>query len=1846
MDTLLVVLFVLVIFSIFICLENNGFLKNKSQLIEGMTPTPDELLEEARLLSSQGVCTDPLGAPIWPRDESTCTGLTGFELEFLDVTTKKNQLTGISTPDNVIERELSLKYGDIVKVDGNPTDSRYQYENDSFIYRGVNTVNLETHTDQIALFPYKEIINNEEKLEYCYNDSGLVDANTKASCQSAPHNGTFLTPVLEPGLDLSAVNDDFKSISCQDIGDNKFATVGGVPCFSADKIKPSHCVSYDGTNDTGERQVFQIKPTSFWKSNYILGSNTPIDDLCIGVPSDNTWNYNSNLNTMMDSQQFAELLTQVESTVDQGLNSEFESYFTTSQADNINRVLPANQAALQAQQLQARTDYLNTTCSFEGESLTPPIPYHGNIARNTAKLYVCADGDSLNATKISENCSQGQLSCDPQFAKDDPSVLIKHVQCSNGNFTYTGCLADTCILPADFDVKYQIIDNNTGKQAGDSVTINDLKNMVDDTLNVRCKQGYSGTPNITSCRETGTGELVIDGCTENLCSIGDTSGYNIPNQSSQSESLSSLYNNNNMDSSYTVVTDSTNPLPFLKCDSPNYYHLLNPGDAGYNEFMLDVTNGENLKDHAMYPKATCNVSSGQNITSDFTFSGCYPNQCQNPSRVDQNKFYDGTSSKPEHMEDTRSTKQTGTHKYVQYQYDNISSSNDNINITEIQNKIKCGINYTKEGESGSTDNDDKEVPPEKIKCYNFFDFNTLSDTSDQYAPTYSKKLPDGSFSTPPTFSEFHSNWIANNTDIPNVGSRILPFSVSGCLENYCTWPKVDSTTPGHEVPRVRDQVNSGLSDDELGLLQQNGQRFQLGYQYDSTTSSTIDYTPVLPKTARDWVDYNESTDTVNLKCVGESDNICEEEPIFTIAEITEMVQNVPPEINSKGNSLPGEVALSMDPAELSSVGRGGEFTISRCWNSVTPGEDPYVTCQGTDCTDINSSTCEASSSGCQQNKCTLSATNATVGTRILIETLDTNTGQVTFKSVGGTEQENMTESFNVDQIRNITCDYNHSKPVTGGAAGLYGGGTTMQNIKIECNSDGGNFIIENPCDTTVCGTQINKIDSLINLTSSGGDINSICPNQSWIDSHDSYYGSLSSPPISVPIVAPFPTDSIILGNGSCNDDSLTNDVLYDFNKSRYKDNGSGNYECYNQDTIPDTIAVNGMTSIGDVTESCNYDRDTFDTPRKTVSGCQPRLCTLPQLSDGYEYNSSLIVGNSYSTDSILNRDYYQGVKPAYLSQADYDTLTYNTDDLIKCAPGYHGTVSLSCSQTRDSTSPIELVLEGCTINQCTLPPTLDSNIDTSMLSVPLTGTMAVDTLNYTDPSIGIKCGNNTSYDPSTNITCDTHNGVFSGLDTMCTQNMCTYPTPIFPDLPDSNYDNRIRDITAIPEAELPSALQGTPGGPNPLKTLIHSYMVPPADHNICYENLPSNPGSHPVSDFSSVTCGENCTGVPVVECNTPNTDMDISGCKEKYCNLPAFTSLDNIKYNFGGITDKLELVSRMNGAGTAVGITPHQSDRVFSGENAVLSCSPFAQQDDPSVPPTMVCGDGSDFILSGCSDLTQPTENSSSGHIIYSYYPSGCPIAKDNAFIFLSGTSAPGQGGANISGESVTHSLDRTILSGVGEFYYYKNSETDPTNPPVNEYSSDEPDGWTQDGDNGWFKIEMVLNYSELGLDQINSRMQAFMDINKDMCDKISTCDGFNVSRFNRLTSEIDAIEKADARDPTNGTVDISILSSYLADSNNNILEYGTMKAEQKDIRCNSHIDATVIGFHNDWGANITTGGNSYVYNEYGTPTKDVLNHQVIPNNSSIYFKQLTLSDGSGDSNMGYTNVDEPDTTP
>ena len=178
-----------------------------------------------------------------------------------------------------------------------------------------------------------------------------------------------------------------------------------------------------------------------------------------------------------------------------------------------------------------------------------------------------------------------------------------------------------------------------------------------------------------------------------------------------------------------------------------------------------------------------------------------------------------------------------------------------------------------------------------------------------------------------------------------------------------------------------------------------------------------------------------------------------------------------------------------------------------------------------------------------------------------------------------------------------------------------------------------------------------------------------------------------------------------------------------------------------------------------------------------------------------------------------------------------------------------------------------------------------------------------------------------------------------------------------------------------------------------------------------------------------------------------------------------------------------------------------------------------------------------------------------------------------------------------------------------------------------------------------WYKVPILLKYTELSPAQINSNMQAFMNVNKDMCDKISSCEGFNITRFNRLTSEIDAVKKADARND-DGTVNRTLLSDFLRDQGNEILEYGTMKGEQKDILCNSHMDLNVVGFHENWGATTTMGGNSYIYNSttINGENQDVLNHKVVPSKSAIYFKKNTLTAPVNDPLMGYTHIDIPDT--
>jgi hypothetical protein len=210
--------------------------------------------------------------------------------------------------------------------------------------------------------------------------------------------------------------------------------------------------------------------------------------------------------------------------------------------------------------------------------------------------------------------------------------------------------------------------------------------------------------------------------------------------------------------------------------------------------------------------------------------------------------------------------------------------------------------------------------------------------------------------------------------------------------------------------------------------------------------------------------------------------------------------------------------VPLNSQDLLEVGRGGPFTISRCWRRNTIDVKPNVKCERTDdsvaggckytrkhieSAEKKASCSEAKVSGCKQNKCKLSTLDAQSGTRLLIETSD---GQ--YVTVGGPNSDNSDTLFNVDQIRRVTCDYNFSKI---DPAKTFG--------HVWCDTNGGNILIQNPCKKTQCGVEADQpLDKIKivdtqhirtpgyseadNIVTSSGDksVSSRPPGKGWADS--------------------------------------------------------------------------------------------------------------------------------------------------------------------------------------------------------------------------------------------------------------------------------------------------------------------------------------------------------------------------------------------------------------------------------------------------------------------------------------------------------------------------------------------------------------------------------------------------------------------------------------------------------------------------------------------------------------------------------------------------------------------------
>jgi hypothetical protein len=1887
MDNLFIVFFVIIIFTMCMGFKNRKN-KVKHYVVEGQTNMDQEITQnlanEAQLLSSQGLCYENTSdatlaqeqaqrglnpgeeavQPKWPRDEQTCTGITGFNLEFLNKEEKLNifntiqEQTGISLSDTVRENELTLENNDIV-----------QYEENLYVYYG-EPINLnDTSVDEIVLFPYKH--NDNDNVEYCVNLEGDVSItdDTKEICD-ADDSKIFLTPTTTEDTYVSLTTSDNYNVN--QCGTDRF-TGSGIVCVNPNDIKINNCFSNDLSG-----QIFQIKPKNFWKTQYASGSNHTITDMCEGIRTDDIWVYNSALNTMMDSQRFAEIQQNVDSTIISNLDRVFTTEYATSSSQN-RRTDEEYESMLERLETAAE-EARNRNCNYEGTISDPPLDvedlYLGNIVnvsdQNTAGLYICEGGDNrLSATTVIETCPTSNLVCDENVS--ETVGLRRYIHCPDNHFKFEGCVPGRCKLSVDFYTKYRpkamanlpsqeiVVNNNDSEQ--NTVSIHDLQDWHRkeqdpvDSLKIECSSSHHGTPNITQCL---TGETIqISGCEINECN-----GADIP------ITESSKYGNLVTDQGTLAQWQSNNVN--LECSRNN--HQIN----NLNQFTQYISNLENDENYHGIDFACDSNGEGSGPFPISITNGCQPNICKNPKT---NNIYDTSQDKPRMYSETLNIVNTVDDKYNKYVIDEYTgniSDNSNIIPGDLLGKIKCGKNYTLNGQNSGA-GDSRELTVDNITCNSIYDINAMTDETDKSMPYIRGSIPSDDDSVQLTDPQSVSEFIGGLDET----ERYLNFSFDGCEINKCQWPKYapnDVNSINYDKPRVRiADPPEGYTDDAIDagvisvLQDENSNRYLMGY-YHNTTGDESDITQdkTSLQTAEEWAGY--SGDESKLRCYsyeeGETSG-CQVEETYRNYEIDNM-------INSSNNDNIAELVMKgqIDQSGLETltngnvkwgeyfqnVKRGGPFKVERCFTETS---EPKVVCQGDNdaqnCTGDDSN-CSAQLIGCEQNSCKLHKDDSDSGTRLLVERSTPN--GIVHQTIGGLTNDNFAGDasplITVDQIRNITCDEDYSKS-------NISDDNLNPEIVIRCPVEGGYFIIENKCQRTICDREgnINEIDGVIKLINHNTfDVSSplrTCPTQSIYKSHI-FNNSISSedPPAQV-------SDLPTLTRENCkniNTNNPNDDTIIDINKARYTFNSSNNtFSCEtNTSNNKITSISEDPDSNGIAIEKCNFIPGE-DRPSRSLRGCQPKLCQIPSsLPDGVIINDQfnypgLDITTPFSSD-IFDVNYHSGSDAININSSDINNIQNiesETDGqpLFKCMDGYHrtstGPIEFTCEQSSsDYSSGVAnpfVVQESCEINRCSIPPSfLEGNHN-------IVHSYDTDTSPKTTEEFmtGINCGEGYYRNENIRLKCNQSQGEESGNFTIHLQN----PNGEFTDIDEWNqyciaFTCPATDIT--PTIENPRTI--TRDGDGTLDTYIREIVAPPNPHH-CYIGLHDGLDH---TNYSSITCNtEYCYGTANMQCPGHNEPLNVHGCEEKYCRIPNLYNRTNINYNFNTKDDNGLSLSEKLFALQAVqmephgGITKEQFERTTSAGN--FSCSRFAQAQAGG--PSVTCNENNnEFIFSGCTSYEHNDSKSyTTGTTGYSYYPCGCSITKDNAFIYLSGTDVFGDNLDNDSGESITHSLNRNELyteSDDRPFYYYKYSSESDTHIYKSSEGEDEEALLREE----WNKVFMHIKYDALQPSQRQSNMKPFMDTSREWCDRIESCGGFNVSKVSALTAEINAIDKCTSaqtgdekcRNQVTGEVDRDKLLTFLQ-GGNKFLEMGTFKSEHKNTDCYTYLACDrQTEFHRDWGDVTSSGGNSYVYVnvQSGSDGHDILNPDIVSENMSIFMRQLLpTTEGSTLEQRGYTQFDE-----
>ena len=203
----------------------------------------------------------------------------------------------------------------------------------------------------------------------------------------------------------------------------------------------------------------------------------------------------------------------------------------------------------------------------------------------------------------------------------------------------------------------------------------------------------------------------------------------------------------------------------------------------------------------------------------------------------------------------------------------------------------CGKNYTRNGNSNSgSELANRLISDDKIVCNSIYNVEASLNINNETINNHMQKFGDT------TDIDGYINYLTST--LPD--ETHLDFSVEECNVNHCKWPTIqydDNIVNNYLLPPIRIDVPDGyggdetsISPEELNKIQGPDGRYKTGYiqsVHDDEVDVTLDKS--LLQIAESWAGYNRETDTTRLKCAGEENTECLDEPLFRNFEINEMI---------------------------------------------------------------------------------------------------------------------------------------------------------------------------------------------------------------------------------------------------------------------------------------------------------------------------------------------------------------------------------------------------------------------------------------------------------------------------------------------------------------------------------------------------------------------------------------------------------------------------------------------------------------------------------------------------------------------------------------------------------------------------------------------------------------------------------------------------------------------------------------------------------------------------------------------------------------------------------------------